>query len=288
MSAAALPSDIFHPAAEPIAPRIAPIRVSGGVKVTFVAGSHGTHADDVHEADGYRVRFPRGGIGTEAVLLNTGGGVAGGDQVHFEVTAEAHSSATVTTQAAERIYRALGRDAARIGIRLNVAQQAHLAWIPQETILYSGARLERSIEADVAPEGRLILTELMVFGRKAMGETVLSGALLDHWRIRRGGRLVYADSIKLDGSIAALMSRPAVAYGASIIGTVLMIAPDAEDRLEAVRANLGGEPVRIAASAWNGLLAVRCLGHECEDVRRAIARVVPVLTGLRMPRVWAT
>ncbi len=288
MSAAALLSEERPPGAAQSASLLAPVRVTGGVTIAFASGPRGTYAARFSEADGYRVRFPRGGIGAEAVLLNTGGGVAGGDQVSFDITAEAASSATVTTQSAERIYRALGPGPARLSVRLTVGEDARLTWLPQGSILFSGARVSRAIEADVAPRGRLLMTEILVFGRKAMGETVTAGAFADRWRIRRGGRLAYADNVKLDGPIAALMSRGAIADGARVIGTILMIAADAEDKLAGVREALGASQIRIAASAWNGMLAVRCLGHDSEAVHRAVASVVPVLTGSRMPRVWAT
>jgi len=176
MSAAALLSEERPPGAAQSASLLAPVRVTGGVTIAFASGPRGTYAARFSEADGYRVRFPRGGIGAEAVLLNTGGGVAGGDQVSFDITAEAASSATVTTQSAERIYRALGPGPARLSVRLTVGEDARLTWLPQGSILFSGARVSRAIEADVAPRGRLLMTEILVFGRKAMGETVTAGA----------------------------------------------------------------------------------------------------------------
>ena len=197
--------------------------------VKQVAGK--TRRAHVHEAGSLRVRCPGApAAALEAVLINTAGGVAGGDRFTLDIAAERGTRLVVTTAAAEKVYRTLGPDSV-IDVRLAVADGATLAWLPQETILFDRARMSRSIEVSLAPDARLFLAEAIVFGRSGMGETVEEGSLIDRWRVRRGGKLIYAETVRLEGAIAARLAQPAVAKGGVAIATVL-IAPG-DDRVTA-------------------------------------------------------
>src|SRR5262249_3377244 len=184
---------------------------------------------------GWRVRFP-GARAREldAVLINSAGGIAGGDQFAIEITGQPKARVTATSAAAEKVYRSLGPDA-RIDIVLKAEAEASLAWLPQETILFDGARLTRNINIDLAEDARFIIAEAVVFGRTGMGEAVEHGSLLDRWRVRRGGRLIYAETVRLDGPIAQKLGEAAVAKGGAAIATVLLV-PGKEDNVNAVRA----------------------------------------------------
>jgi len=268
------------------APRtgLAGLRVTAGAHIAFGPGEPASRLRGLQEWGGYRVKFPAAAERAEAVLLNTGGGVAGGDALEVDVTLDAGAALTFTTQSAERIYRSMG-DAARIDVRLTLAAGADLAHIPQETILFSKARLKRSIAAELAEGAQLLLAETVVFGRTAMGEVVAEGAFADSWRIRRGGRLIYADEVRLEGSINDLLQRPAIGQGAKSFGTILSIAPDAPDRIDEVRAQLTTAECRAAASTWNGVLCVRLLGSPA-GVRKTAALVIAGLSRRPLPRVW--
>ena len=262
------------------------VRARGGVRVEMVQQGADTIARRVGEREGFRVRFPDMGGPLEGILINTGGGMAGGDQVDIELTLKAGAQATFATQAAERIYRSLGSPV-EIDIAFHIEAGARLDWLPQETILYSGGRLARRIEVDVASGGTLLMAEMVVFGRTAMGESVETGALNDQWRIRRDGTLVLAEAVRIDGRLKALMERAAIADGARAAATVLYMAPDAESRLEGARAALGSPRAVAAAGAWNGLLTARFLGQRAEDVRADVARLAEWLHGRPLPRAWS-
>src|SRR5207247_553365 len=196
--------------------------------VTFSAKSAGgkTRRAEVREAGSLRVRCPGAPAAElEAVLINTAGGIAGGDRFNLDIAAGQGTRLVVTTAAAEKVYRTLGPDS-RIGVKLDVAAGAGLAWLPQETILFDRARLSRTIDVSLAPDARLLLAEAMVFGRSGMGEVVEQGTLADRWRIRRGGKLIYAESVRLDGAIAARLAEPAVAKGGVAVATVLIVPGD--------------------------------------------------------------
>jgi urease accessory protein len=272
---------------EPAGRLMRPPRVEGGVRVAFRQQGGVAALSDCEERDGYRILFPKGSAGREGVIINTGGGVAGGDRVLHAVTLSENVSATLTTQAAERIYRSQG-DPSQIEVLAALEGGASLSWLPQETILYAHANLVRRFEIDMAQSARLLMVEIVVFGRKEMGETISQGHYLDRWRVRRDGRLVFAESVRFEGDLDAALRKPAIGDGARITGTVLYAGEAASAKLEAVRRVLAGGASRIAASAWNGLLCIRCLGTDLETVRRELSRAIVTLRQEPMPRVWWT
>ncbi|TXN22830.1 urease accessory protein UreD, partial [Methylobacterium sp. WL9] len=193
---------------------------------------------DLFESGPSRLRFPRShGATPEAILVNTAGGIACGDRFELSVALEAGARLVVSTTAAEKIYRSDG-PVSRIDNRLDLAADARFDWLPQETILYDGSRLRRRFEADLAADSSLLVVEIVAFGRAARGERLAEGLFEDIWRIRRDGRLVYADALRLDGAIADRLSRPAIGGGAAACATLLDASPDAESRLDEARALL--------------------------------------------------
>lgn len=286
MFATALPS-------EPAASIPVERRGNGRLVVEARALGERTVRGHIEEAGFARVRFPRSGrrgAALEAVLINTGGGLTGGDSSQAIIRAAPSAQLVVTTQAAEKVYRSDGA-LTRIAVDLAAEAGASLAWMPQATIVFDGARMERSIAADVAPDARLLLVEPVILGRTARGERFSYGQLHDSWRIRRGGRLVYADGLQLDGDIAGLLDRRASAGGWAAFATLLLVAPDAESRLETVRAALG-LPDELAAhldagvSAWDGMLAVRLLARDGAPLEVAIRRAIAALGVAEVPRIW--
>ncbi len=262
-------------------------RVRGGVRVSFRQQMGAAGPSDCEERDGYKIRFPRGGAGCEGVIINTGGGVAGGDCISHHMMLENRASVTLTSQAAERIYRSSGA-ASQINVSMRLEAYASLAWLPQETILYAKSNLVRRFEIDMAASASLLMAEITVFGRKEMGEAVNQGSYADRWRVRRGGRLAFAESVRFEGDLDVALKRPAIGNGARVAGTVLYVASGAEEKLERVRGVLQASASRAAASAWNGLLCIRCLGTDLEAVRQDLSRAICVLRQQPMPRVWST
>jgi urease accessory protein len=242
---------------------------------------------DGYQSGSARVRFPRvsDGSALEAVLLNTAGGVTGGDVLSCSIAVDASASGTATTQAAERVYRR-SEGTARIETTLAVHAGGSLDWIPQETILFDRSALTRTLTADVHPTARLLAVEMIVLGRQAMGETIHAVALSDSWRIRRGGKLVFADGLRMDGNASSVMSSGATGGGAAALATLVLVAPDAEARIEATREALHGASGEAGASAWNGLLVARFIAPEGRSLRANLVRLIEKLRGVPMPRVW--
>ena len=184
-------------------------RAQGAVRFSVHLQDGVTRRGDLHESGSLRVRFPSPEQdGLSGVFVNTAGGIAGGDRFDIDIAAGEGARLTLTTAAAEKVYRAPGA-AAQLSIALKAERGAHLSWLPQETILFDRARIVRRIDIDLAEDASLLLCEIVVFGRAAMGEKMLHGEFVDRWRLRRGGRLVFAETIRLDGDIGEKLARPA-------------------------------------------------------------------------------
>ena len=269
-------------AASPPDPAPAMQRARGTVRAAFKRRGEATVIDRLYQGGSARLRLPRT-TGAEAVLLNTAGGVTGGDRFETTITAAPRTALTVTTQTAERLYRSTGAEG-RIDNALILGQGARVDWLPQETILFEGARLRRTLRVDMAGDATLLAVEPLVLGRTAMGERVTRGALHDAWRVRRGGALVYADALRFGGDIAGMLGAQATLDGCIACVALLYVAPDASDRLEALRGTLDKN---CAASAWNGLLAARILSDTGAGLRKALERAVATLRTGPLPRVWS-
>lgn len=244
-----------------------------------------TRRRELHESGSLRVRFPspeQGGL--SAVFVNTAGGIAGGDRFDIDIAAGEGARLTVTTAAAEKIYRSHGPDA-HVNIALRAAAGSHLSWLPQETILFDQARVTRRIDIDLADNASLLMCEIVVFGRAAMGETMARGSFIDRWRVRRGGKLIFAETARLDGDIAARLASRAVASGGAAIGTAL-IAPGDEAVVERIREaadTFGGE---VGVSSWNGFAMARFCAQDAAKLRTDMVTVLGRASGVALPRLW--
>jgi urease accessory protein len=237
------------------------------------------------EEGSLRLRFPAACAGAqEAVLVNTAGGIAGGDRLTIDLVLEERSRLVVTTAAAEKIYRSVGAPAS-LAVTASLAEGAELTWLPHETILFDRARLIRSFDISLAPTARLLLAEALVFGRSAMGETVREGLFTDRWRIRRGGRLIFAESFRLDGAIAERLAETAVAAGQVALAIVLAVPGD-DAMTEAVRALAGTFRGEAGISSCNGMALARLAAPDGAALRHDLALMLPALARAPLPRLW--
>lgn len=271
-----------------LSPAPAHQRVDGALRLRFGPGG----LEHLYQRAPCRMLFPEteGGEPAQAVSITTSGGVTGGDRLDMEVLIRAGAALTLATQAAEKIYRALDDDEdTRIATRLTVEDGAWCEWLAQEAILFDRARIRRTLDVDLAATARLLAVESLVFGRLAMGEAFHTGRVHDRWTIRRDGRLIWVDALRLDGDAAAEMARPFGFGGATALATVVYAAPDAASHLDLARA-LAGEDG--GATSFDGLLVVRLLAADPATARAAVVRVVGGLraraAGLsgRLPAIW--
>lgn len=265
-------------------------RAKGELRVSFGVREGRTVLSGLRQEGCLKARFPRTGSDewTSMVMLNSSGGVAGGDALATTISVGSGARATIAAQAAERFYRALPEPGpARVRNRVEIGPNAAAEWLPQETILFDGCALDRQLDVTLAADGWFLGVEALMFGRTAMGERVNHAALRDVIRVRRGDTLVLHDAVRLDGMIGTLLDRAAVMRGARGLATVVHAAPDAEARLDAVRAALASCDVESGASAWNGLLVARILAADGLAMRSATVACIQALRDARpLPRVW--
>jgi urease accessory protein len=260
-------------------------RARGAVRVDVRSIDGLTRRGESHESGSLRVRFPSPeDNGLSAVLVNTAGGIAGGDRFDIEIASAGEARLTVTTAAAEKIYRAQGA-AAELNVTLKAEGRSHLSWLPQETILFDRARIRRYFEIDLSEDASLLLCEIVVFGRIAMGERMCEGEFIDHWRLRRGGRLIFAENIQLDGDIAEKLASPAIAEGGVAIGTALIVPGDEAlvERIRELAETFGSE---VGISAWNGFAMVRFCAQDAARLRADMMAVLGRASGSSLPRLW--
>jgi urease accessory protein len=261
-------------------------RAIGRVALTVAATPLGTVRTRVHESGALRLRFPNSqtSAALDAVILNTAGGMAGGDRFDLDIGVGAGARLTVTTAAAEKIYRSLGPPT-EVTVKLDVEANAALAWLPQVTIGFDQMRLERTIEVSLVRTASLLLAEATVFGRSAMGETVRNGHFLDRRRVRLDGVLVFAETIGLDGNIAQRLAEPAVAKRGVAVASVLKI-PGNEECAAAVRSIQDSFVGEVGVSAWNGVAVVRLVAPNGATLQRDLISVLNALDETPLPRLW--
>ncbi|MBW3096226.1 urease accessory protein UreD [Pseudohoeflea coraliihabitans] len=261
-------------------------RSTGRGRLSVKADASGrTRLCELFQEGSARIRTPNSHSGAhmQAVLLNTSGGMTGGDSLDWHVEAQQATHLSVATQTAERLYRTTA-DTARLDIRLEAAQQSALHWLAQETILFNEGGLQRTISAHLAADAELLICEPVIYGRAAMGETVTRGTLRDDWRIYRDGRLIHAEAFRLDGAIAARLDHAAIAGGARAAATVALFSMRGEGLMDQVRAIIGPAG---GASHLHGKLLCRLLAPDALALRK---RLIPLLSALRgghaLPRCW--
>lgn len=267
----------------------ASMRVDAQIMLDVSGADGSSRITNRHEAGAMRLRFPHGAPkkACEATLVNIAGGLAGGDHVSLTLTAREGASLTLTSVGAERVYRSDGQPT-EVDIAL-CATHSTLIWLPQETIVQDGARLHRRIAMDVDAASTLLFGEVLMFGRMAMGERFTHGALRESWRLRREGRLIFADETRMDGEFAESLTHPAALGRSTGMATILLAMPDAAERLEALRLALADHPtVEGGASDLSrddvGLVFVRLLGEDGMALRAAFRAALDAIN-LPLPRL---
>lgn len=235
-----------------------------------------------------RVLFPRPESPPTAMLLNTAGGITGGDKFHIEGRAETGTHLTMTTQAAERVYAANSNTVGTVYTQLQVEDTAGIWWLPQETILFDNSALSRSLDVALDGYAEALIVEPLVFGRAASGEVLQNCALHDRVRITRNGVPVYADGIALNSPAQAQLAHPAIADGAGAMATLILAGPRAEAALPQVRARIAQNSGTVAGASLlsDEMLVFRALAADSFVLRQLLLPILDDLTGGRLPICW--
>ncbi len=259
-------------------------RAIGKAIVSSKAGPFGSTLDRLRQSGALKLLFPKTADAFQAIVVNTAGGITGGDDFHLHATAGAGAHLTLTSQAAERAYRAQAGQIGHVDNRLHVEDGGSLFWLPQETILYNEAALHRRLVVDLAGNARFLMVEPVLFGRRAMGEDVTTLQFRDRVEIRREGMPLYHDGVTLEGSVGQVLDRPATGNGARAMASLVYVDPSAAGRLATVRAHLGA--VGGASLLQTDVLVARILAEDGFALRRALLPVLDLLTDNTLPQSW--
>jgi urease accessory protein len=269
-------------------------RAEGSCRIVLGSSERGTRVMDVYQRSPIRVLFPRMAAPQveEAVLVNTSGGIAGGDRLESSVTAMDSASIAVTTQAAEKVYRAIN-ESAHITTTLKARDAAKLAWLPQETIIFNRARICRRTQIEVSSGAELLALEWLVLGRAAHGEKISAGDIMDSWRVRKDGRLVWADGFRATDDVFPHLSRKALLSDCTAVATLLYFGPDLDVRLQLIRDLASSLECHCAATLVGGLMVVRFAAKASCDLRSALRNVLQQFGNqlapgpFRVPKMWS-
>ncbi len=272
-------------------------RAQGCGRIAVKTGQGKTRLDNLYQEGCAKIRLPTDGArnNVEAILINTSGGLTGGDKLSWEIDAGPGTGLVATTQACEKIYRSAG-GAAQLGARLCIGESAHVSWLPQETILYDGGRIERQLEADLAHGASLLAMEALIVGRKAHGETVRHGHFRDSWRVRVDGVLVHAEEMRLSGTMRYLIAAKPLLDGNLAIATILLVHPLAPELVDQARKLLAVHCVHAGVSAHqvsgHGKLLARVAASDGLALRNALVPLLGMLNswatnGEGLPRIWS-
>jgi len=261
-------------------------RAQGDLRVSVKQREGRSVLEGLRQEGCLKARFPRPVDWMEVTTLNTSGGIAGGDHLRVSITVQPGARATFTSQTAERFYRALDADPpADLRTEISVGAGASCEWLPQESILFDRCAMDRTLAVELAGDSWFLGVESLVLGRAAMGETIRTARVRDAWRVRRDGRWLLHDAIRLGGDVTSLLAGSATGRGRGAMATILLVCPDAAARLDGLRAALA--EAEAGASAWNGMLIARVVAPEGAALRAAVIAGLNCLReGRTLPRVW--
>lgn len=251
-----------------------------------------TRVAELYQEGSAKIRLPKINTsstppeGAQAILINSSGGMTGGDCLDWRFELQQNTKLTVTTQACERIYRSPGGNA-KTDVSIAVMENAALCWLPQETILFDEARFQRSIEVDLHKTSEALFVETVLFGRKAMEEKVNRGTFHDRWRIHRDGRLIHAEDMKVEGNIFNALNQPVTMNGNCALATIVLFAPRSEALLTPARETLAANGLEGGFSCWDEKLLGRIIAKDGYSLRKALILLTSLLNnGAKLPRTW--
>ena len=169
---------------------------------------------------------------------------------------------------------------------MTVTGAATLHWLPQETILFDGAGFSRHLDVQMDESTNFLASEMMVFGRTAMQETVRQGRVRDQWRIWRGGRLIHAEAFRLDGQIMEKLHHKASAPAMSALQQRYISVVMLKLKLGRCESFLIALPMCKRASAWKGKLVIRNLSNDTAGLKKLLAQFIEQFRQMANPRVW--
>ncbi len=259
-------------------------RVDAKAAVSFKHNGKTTKLDRLYQQGSAKIRFPKHyDESLEAVLINTAGGLTGGDFLSWDVSLNSDCNAIITTQACEKSYKSIS-GAARVQTSLRIGKNSALHWVPQETILYNSSSLSRTFDVEMAHGSELLALESVMMGREAMGETVDDVQFHDRWRVRCEGKVIFADDLRIAGSTNSLAK-----FGKNrALASLLFVSSKDNETLRSIVTKLHdvSKDVVSGFSAFEGKITGRILASDTYALRQALVPVLDILRNAELPRVW--
>jgi len=269
-----------------LTPQLRMQRSRGDAAVSLDVRRGQTALADLYQSGSAKAMLPRvPGPVPEIVFLNTSGGLTGGDRVGYALTLGPGCRAVATSQTAERAYASTGA-VASFSFAADIGAGSRLDWLPQELLVYEDAHLSRQTTVDLAADATVLLVETVVLGRHAMGEDPRLSRLTDRRLVRREGRTVWAEALRLTPDWLGQGAAPALLGQARAFSVIALIGPGAEAAAPRVRATLTEPDCEAAVSGWDGKCITRLIAHDGWPLRRQVARVLDVLREAPLPRAW--
>jgi len=234
--------------------------------------------------------YPEGDL-AHVYLLHPPGGLVGGDSLAIDIATAPGARALVTTPASGKVYRSAG-SVARQDVHLDVAPGSSLEWLPQDTILFDASRYAGRTRIDIAAGGRYLGREQLVLGRPAHGDDYAEGAADQLLDIRVDAVPLLEERLCF-AAPSPFMHAPWALGGRRVIGA-LHASPADDACVETARAVAAPDGIEVGVTRLDGLLCLRCLGHDATATREFLGRVWqalrPAVIGREasVPRVWRT
>lgn len=235
---------------------------------------------------------PEGPRVCHAILVHPPSGLAGGDRLDVVLDVGAGAHALITTPGAGKWYRSTGATATQ-AVAARVACGGVLEWLPQETIVYDGARATMAVDVELAGDAVFVGMEVLCLGRTACGERFTRGHLSLATAVRRDGAPVWIERGQIAGG-DRLLASPVGLAGEPVSATLLAASSQVSSDLVAACRALPWPAGRGAVTLLPGLVVARWLGPACEPARTWLSALWgvlrPALCGREAvpPRIWNT
>ncbi len=243
-----------------------------------------------------RPHYPEGEAVCYVTVMHTAGGLVSGDQLTQTLRLQPHCRTLMTTPAATKVYQSTGAASSQ-STQIQVGSEAHLEWMPQETILFEKAHYQHHLHIDLEPGATALVWDLTRLGRSARGERFLEGYWRSTTEIWQGQRPLWIDRQVLPGG-PVIRSRPSGLKNYPVVGTLAFVGDPVSDQVLAtlrdqiLKTQIQPELVGITRNLCG--VVCRYRGPSIQDARRYFLAIWQHLRLSRygtipsIPRVWGS
>ena len=256
-------------------------RAQGNMHLTTVGNSR---IQKLFQKGASKVFFPRRASGLDCIMINTAGGLTGGDKFSNVIECYGNSCLTVTTQGCERVYKSNDGSNANVENKIVLKNSSRMHWLPQETIVFDQGRIKRELNVSISSEAEALIVEPIIFGRLAMGETELSGYFDDKIEIRVGGKIAFLDKTRLTGNISKILKRPAVAGGCTATAIIIFKSKMVKSFLKNFKDYLNN--YSGVSLIHNNFLVARLIAPTGYELRQMLVPIITEITDKNLPKAW--